>query len=121
MSGRMPNPAADSPLGLKTVEGSLSSLSSLSDESLSSFPDEKAIEDAYPEKELPSLSPPKERYHIFTSRQKWSLVFVISAAGLFSGLSSNIYFPAEAQIAQVNQTPMATRDILTDCVVGSLC
>ncbi|KAI1122939.1 MFS general substrate transporter [Nemania abortiva] len=48
----------------------------------------------------------QEWYHIFTPRQKWSMVFVIGAAGLFSGLSSNIYFPAEDQIARVWISPV---------------
>lgn len=56
------------------------------------------------EQEPPTLREPQEHYHIFTRRQKWNLIFVIGAAGLFSGLSSNIYFPAEDQIAQVGQS-----------------
>ncbi|KAJ4364892.1 hypothetical protein N0V95_000538 [Ascochyta clinopodiicola] len=39
-------------------------------------------------------------YHVFTPRQKWMVGALISAAGLFSGLSSNIYFPALDAIAQ---------------------
>ncbi|EGD99706.1 hypothetical protein TESG_07047 [Trichophyton tonsurans CBS 112818] len=33
-------------------------------------------------------------YHIFSHRQKWQLVLIVSIAGAFSPLSSNIYFPA---------------------------
>ncbi|KAJ3455600.1 hypothetical protein MRS44_017082 [Fusarium solani] len=33
-------------------------------------------------------------YHIFSRRQKWYLVSLVSLAGSFSPLSSNIYFPA---------------------------
>lgn len=40
-------------------------------------------------------------YHVFTSGQKWRVVVLVSAAGLFSGLSSNIYFPALDLIAKV--------------------
>ncbi|KAF3480569.1 uncharacterized protein GIQ15_05916 [Arthroderma uncinatum] len=39
----------------------------------------------------PSTEPP---YHIFSHRQKWQLVYIVSIAGAFSPLSSNIYFPA---------------------------
>ncbi|KMQ46029.1 hypothetical protein A7C99_0450 [Trichophyton rubrum] len=38
-----------------------------------------------------STEPP---YHIFSHRQKWQLVLLVSIAGAFSPLSSNIYFPA---------------------------
>lgn len=38
-----------------------------------------------------SAEPP---YHIFSHRQKWQLVLLVSIAGAFSPLSSNIYFPA---------------------------
>ncbi|KAM5438312.1 hypothetical protein MferCBS31731_005173 [Microsporum ferrugineum] len=37
------------------------------------------------------IEPP---YHIFSHRQKWQLVLIVSIAGAFSPLSSNIYFPA---------------------------
>ncbi|KAI0856309.1 MFS general substrate transporter [Xylaria cubensis] len=49
--------------------------------------------------ESPKFIESQECYHIFTRRQKWNMVFVIGAAGLFSGLSSNIYFPAVDRIA----------------------
>ncbi|KAF2994154.1 hypothetical protein E8E13_000278 [Curvularia kusanoi] len=39
-------------------------------------------------------------YHVFTSGQKWRVVVLVGAAGLFSGLSSNIYFPALDLIAK---------------------
>ncbi|KAH6658569.1 major facilitator superfamily domain-containing protein [Truncatella angustata] len=42
----------------------------------------------------------EEPYHIFPPRQRWQVVITIGAAGLFSGLSSNIYFPALDLIAQ---------------------
>ncbi|KAF1915759.1 major facilitator superfamily domain-containing protein, partial [Ampelomyces quisqualis] len=44
----------------------------------------------------------EQPYHIFTQRQRWSVVVMISVAGLFSGLSSNIYFPAVDNIAKAN-------------------
>ena len=45
---------------------------------------------------VPSESP----YHIFTRRKKWVLVYLVSLAGMFSPLSSNIYFPAINTISQ---------------------
>ncbi|EFQ30678.1 major facilitator superfamily transporter [Colletotrichum graminicola M1.001] len=39
-------------------------------------------------------------YHVFSRRQKWFVILIIGAAGLFSGLSSNIYFPALDTISQ---------------------
>lgn len=44
----------------------------------------------------------KEPYHVFSRGKKWSIVILIGAAGLFSGLSSNIYFPALDAIAKVS-------------------
>jgi hypothetical protein len=44
---------------------------------------------------------PEKPYHVYTSGQKWIVVALISAAGLFSGLSSNIYFPSLEIIAKV--------------------
>ncbi|KAF7957651.1 hypothetical protein EAE96_003225 [Botrytis aclada] len=38
--------------------------------------------------------PAEEPYHIFSPKQKWALVIIIGVAGLFSGLSSNIFFPS---------------------------
>ncbi|PVH89914.1 MFS general substrate transporter [Cadophora sp. DSE1049] len=47
------------------------------------------------EKSLPD--PP---YHVFTLAKKKQLVYIVSLAGLFSPLSSNIYFPALGAIAK---------------------
>jgi hypothetical protein len=44
---------------------------------------------------------PGPPYHVFTTRKKWQLVYIVSLAGLFSPLSSNIYFPALGDIADV--------------------
>ncbi|KAL2875673.1 hypothetical protein SGCOL_009136 [Colletotrichum sp. CLE4] len=35
-----------------------------------------------------------EPFSVFTKRQKWSILIIIASAGLFSGLSSNIYNPS---------------------------
>lgn len=43
----------------------------------------------------------EEAYHVFTQRQKWKVVLMIGLAGLFSGLSSNIYFPSLDVISKV--------------------
>jgi hypothetical protein len=47
------------------------------------------------EKKLPE--PP---YHVFSLAQKKQMVYIVSLAGLFSLLSSSIYFPALGQILQ---------------------
>lgn len=39
-------------------------------------------------------SPERTPYHVLNKQQKWMLVYVVSLAGMFSPLSSNIYFPA---------------------------
>lgn len=44
---------------------------------------------------------PEMPYHVYTSSQKWRVVILVGVAGLFSGLSSNIYFPALDVIAKV--------------------
>lgn len=51
---------------------------------------------------------PVRPYHVFSMRQKWFVVVTIGAAGLFSGLSSNIYFPALETIAQVRRLRRST-------------
>ncbi|RDW70965.1 MFS transporter-17 [Coleophoma cylindrospora] len=53
--------------------------------------------DAYAVQEKPPVAPvpvPEEPYHVFNPKQKWTLVIIIGVAGLFSGLSSNIFFPS---------------------------
>jgi hypothetical protein len=44
---------------------------------------------------------PEPPYHILTLAKKKQLIYIVSLAGLFSPLSSNIYFPALGQIATV--------------------
>ncbi|KAK0624561.1 major facilitator superfamily domain-containing protein [Bombardia bombarda] len=54
---------------------------------------------------LEDTAPYEAPYHVFTRRQKWQLVYIVSLAGLFSPLSSNIYFPALRAIAtDINTT-----------------
>lgn len=45
-------------------------------------------------------------YHIFSMAKKRQLVYIVSLAGLFSPLSSNIYFPALKEISTVCTQPM---------------
>ncbi|GME56175.1 putative major facilitator superfamily transporter protein [Neofusicoccum parvum] len=42
----------------------------------------------------------EERYHVFTYRQKFLIVILISCAATFSPLASNIYFPALELISE---------------------
>lgn len=44
---------------------------------------------------------PEPPYHVFSRPKKKQLVYIVSLAGLFSPLSSNIYFPALGQISRV--------------------
>lgn len=43
----------------------------------------------------------EERYHVFEMREKWIVIAMIGVAGLFSGLSSNIFFPSLDAISEV--------------------
>lgn len=48
----------------------------------------------------------EEVYHVYEKREKWSIVAMIGVAGLFSGLSSNIFFPSLDAISKVrSHTP----------------
>lgn len=44
----------------------------------------------------------QQPYHVFPESKKRLLVAIIGLAGLFSGLSSNIYFPAQDLIARAS-------------------
>jgi len=46
---------------------------------------------------------PEPPYHVFSLAKKKQLVYIVSLAGLFSPLSSNIYFPALGQISKVSR------------------
>lgn len=48
----------------------------------------------------PSVQEPP--YHVYTKKEKWLVTIIIAMAGLFSPLSSNIYFPALGAIADVS-------------------
>lgn len=47
---------------------------------------------------------PEVPHHVFDRRQKRWMVYIVSFAGLFSPLSSNIYFPALGNIARVSES-----------------
>ncbi|KAJ7090824.1 MFS general substrate transporter [Mycena belliarum] len=51
------------------------------------------------ESDTRNSTPLKDDYSIFTSREKWFIVSLISFGGLFSPLSANIYFPAIPTLA----------------------
>jgi hypothetical protein len=73
--------------------------------------DDEDLEDTNPRPDYIKLSAsssysldkalPEPPYHVFTLAKKKQLVYIVSLAGLFSPLSSNIYFPALGQIAIV--------------------
>lgn len=46
-------------------------------------------------------TPQEMPFHVYSKRVKWYLVVIIGMAGLFSGLSSNIYLPSLSAISQV--------------------
>lgn len=50
-------------------------------------------------------APAEMPFHVFSKKIKWYLVIIIGIAGLFSGLSSNIYLPSLSAIAQVISAP----------------
>lgn len=60
-----------------------------------------------------SLRPAKfeEPYNVFSPCLKWVVVIIIGIAGLFSGLSSNIYFPSLDIIAHVSPSIYAAEAI----------
>ncbi|KAK7018867.1 MFS general substrate transporter [Favolaschia claudopus] len=49
---------------------------------------------------VPHPTPPEQPYTIYTPTEKWLIVCLIAFGGLFSPLSSNIYFPAIPTIAR---------------------
>lgn len=65
--------------------------------SLEAEPTESSAYSIY-SSDKPLLEPP---YHVFTLEKKKQLVHIVSAAAIFSPLSSNIYFPGLGQISTV--------------------
>jgi hypothetical protein len=43
----------------------------------------------------------QEPYHVFSKQRKWFVIVIVALAAVFSGISSNIYFPALDQISSV--------------------
>ena len=72
-----------------------------------------------------SQKPGEEKlYHVFSQRQKWLLIVIIGVAGMFSGLSSNIYFPSLNTIARASHLMVHNCSFknvhgLTDSIIGS--
>ena len=72
-----------------------------------------------------SQKPGEEKlYHVFSQRQKWFLIVIIGVAGMFSGLSSNIYFPSLNTIARASHLMVHNCSFekvhgLTDSIIGS--
>lgn len=60
--------------------------------------------DIDPKKQGPELQPLETEppYHVFSRRRKKEMVYIVSLAGLFSPLSSNIFFPALGSVARVS-------------------
>lgn len=53
---------------------------------------------------------PEVPHHVFDRRQKRWMVYIVSFAGLFSPLSSNIYFPALGNIAKVRDSSKSSSE-----------
>ncbi|KAJ5031631.1 major facilitator superfamily domain-containing protein [Bipolaris maydis] len=49
-----------------------------------------------------------EVYHVFGNNERWGVVAMIGVAGLFSGLSSNIFFPSLDAISQDLKVSLTT-------------
>ncbi|KAK4148987.1 putative major facilitator superfamily transporter [Chaetomidium leptoderma] len=67
------------------------------DEQQNPFGDDNAVLPATVgqlEKSTPPGPKPEEAYHVFSKGRRKLLIGIIGVAGLFSGLSSNIYFPS---------------------------
>ncbi|CZT48345.1 related to synaptic vesicle transporter SVOP and related transporters (major facilitator superfamily) [Rhynchosporium secalis] len=71
-----------------------------SEDSNSLFDHSEPIETVATQDKATYLPKEDQPYHVFAKKQKWFVVLTIGAAGLFSGLSSNIYFPSLDAIAK---------------------
>lgn len=60
--------------------------------------------------DLERQPPPSQEYHIFTRSKKLQIVYIVSAAAIFSPLSSNIYFPALGMISKVSWYGLITQN-----------
>ncbi len=80
------------------------SVGSPEDEKRIPFSDDNAVLPATVGQGLPPPGPqPEEAYHVFSKSRKRLLIGIIGVAGLFSGLSSNIYFPSLDAIARASR------------------
>lgn len=71
-----------------------------------------AREDTEETEDFGSAEPLEMQFHVFPKKVKWYLVIIIGIAGLFSGLSSNIYLPSLSAIAQVISDPVLQLQVL---------
>lgn len=68
-----------------------------------------------------AVAEPEPPYHIFSQKQKWFVIAIIGVAGLFSGLSSNIFFPSLDAIARVNTPLFHELAYPPNSILGSKC
>lgn len=59
------------------------------------------VKDSPATKQEAQSEKPEPPFHIFNKKQTWCVVIMIGIAGMFSGLSSNIYFPSLDAISKV--------------------
>ncbi|OLN81219.1 putative transporter AQR1, partial [Colletotrichum chlorophyti] len=63
--------------------------------------------------ELESVQSPPEPYHVFTKKEKWFAVLIVSAAGFCSTMSSSIYYPALNAISRDLQSSQVMVSFMT--------
>lgn len=74
------------------------------DEKQNPFSDDNAVLSAtVGQGPTPPGPQPEEAYHVFSTSRKRLLIGIVGVAGLFSGLSSNIYFPSLDAIARASR------------------
>ena len=66
--------------------------------------------------DLERQPPPSQAYHIFTRSKKLQIIYIVSAAAIFSPLSSNIYVPALGMISKVGWHSSITWRSSTDSI-----
>jgi hypothetical protein len=72
------------------------------DSDYGSPPDSPSDESHFSSDSIDEKTQPEPPYHVFSLAKKKQMVYIVSLAGLFSPLSSNIYFPALGQISKVS-------------------
>ncbi|KAF7357983.1 MFS domain-containing protein [Mycena venus] len=69
-------------------------------------PNHDSKPEANPSDESNAATAPEEPYSIYTPVEKWFIVALIGFGGLFSPLSSNIYFPVIPTLSEVFHKPI---------------